>query len=40
MEEPMEETNRRLKDDIDDLKTRMRRVEKYIKKQKSGHKWV
>ena len=40
MEETLEETIRRLKDDIDELKTRMRRAENYIKREKSGHKWV
>lgn len=40
MEDQLEETIRQLKDEIDDLKTRIRRAEKYIKKQKSGHKWV
>ena len=40
MEETLEETIRGLKNDIDDLKARMLQAEKYIKKQKSGHKWV
>lgn len=40
MEGTLEETIRRLKDDVDDLKVRMLRAEKQIKKQKSGHNWV
>jgi len=40
MEESVEEAIQQLKDDVNELKARMRQAENYIKRQKSVQKWV